>query len=60
MFGTAQDEAELLSNLVFEGCGSCGELTAVGGYNPVFEHDASDGPGKLNNRDKWISHATAA
>jgi hypothetical protein len=34
--------AELLSNLVFEGCWSCGDLVGVCGFNSVFERDACD------------------
>lgn len=30
---------ELLSNLVFEACGSCNDLAAFGGFNFVFERD---------------------
>ena len=33
---------ELLSNLVFEGCRSCGDLVWVCGFNSVFERDAGD------------------
>ena len=33
---------ELLSNLVFEGFQSCGDLALFGGFNSVFECDASD------------------
>ena len=33
---------ELLSNLVFEGFGSCGDLVWFGGFNSVFERDACD------------------
>jgi hypothetical protein len=38
---------ELLSNLVFEGFGSCGDLAWFGGFNSVFECDASDDFGKV-------------
>ena len=38
----AGSEGELLSNLVFEGCRSCGDLAVVGGFNSVFERDACD------------------
>ena len=34
--------AELLSNLVFEGCWSCGDLVGVCGFDSVFERDACD------------------
>ena len=33
---------QLLSNLVFEGCRSCGDLVWVRGFNSVFERDAGD------------------
>ena len=33
---------ELLSNLVFEDCRSCGDLAVIGGFNSVFERDAGD------------------
>jgi hypothetical protein len=33
---------ELWSNLVFEACGSCGDLAVVDGLNSVFECDACD------------------
>ena len=33
---------ELLSNLVFEGCWSCGDLVGVCGFDSVFERDACD------------------
>ena len=35
-------EVELLSNLVFEDCWSCGDLVWVCGFDPVFERDACD------------------
>jgi hypothetical protein len=38
---------ELLSNLVFEGCRSCGDLAVVGGFNSVFERDAFDDFGEV-------------
>ena len=38
--------AELLSNLVFEGCWSCGNL-AWFGFNSVFEFDACDDFGEV-------------
>ncbi|WP_420806464.1 DUF6538 domain-containing protein [Octadecabacter arcticus] len=33
---------ELLSNLVFEYCWSCGDLVGVCGFDSVFERDACD------------------
>ena len=36
------DADELLSNLVFEGCWSCGDLVGVCGFDSVFERDACD------------------
>ena len=38
---------ELLSNLVFEGCWSCGNLVLVYGFNSVFECDAVDDFGEV-------------
>ncbi len=38
---------ELLSNLVFEGFGSCGDLALVCGFNSVFERDACDDFGEI-------------
>ena len=38
---------EFLSNLVFEGFGSCGDLVWVCGFNSVFECDASDDFGEV-------------
>jgi len=38
---------ELLSNLVFEDCWSCGDLAWVCGFNSVFERDASDDFGEI-------------
>ena len=38
---------ELLSNLVFEGCRSCGDLVWVCGFNSVFERDAGDDFGEV-------------
>ena len=35
-------KGELLSNLVFEACVSCGDLAVVVGFNSVFERDACD------------------
>jgi hypothetical protein len=43
----ARNEAELLSNLVFEDCWSCGVLVRVGGFNSIFKRDASDDFGKV-------------
>jgi len=37
---------ELLSNLVFEGCWSCGDLVGFG-FNSVFEFDACDDFGEV-------------
>ena len=39
--------SELLSNLVFEACGSCGDLALFGGFNSVFECDACDDFGQV-------------
>jgi len=39
--------SELLSNLVFEGCRSCGDLVWVCGFNSVFERDAGDDFGEV-------------
>ena len=38
---------ELLSNLVFEVCWSCGELVLVCGFDFVFERDACDDFGQV-------------
>lgn len=38
---------ELLSNLVFEDCRSCGDLVGFGGFNSVFKHDACDNFGEV-------------
>ena len=38
---------ELLSNLVFEGCWSCGDLGGFGGFDAVFECDAGDDFGEV-------------
>jgi hypothetical protein len=38
---------ELLSNLVFEVCRSCGDLVGFGGFNSVFERDACDDFGQI-------------
>ncbi len=35
-------QQELLSNLVFEDCWSCGDLVWVCGFDSVFERDACD------------------
>ena len=43
----SSSEQELLSNLVFEGFGSCGDLVLVCGFNSVFECDASDDFGEI-------------
>jgi len=40
-------EVELLSNLVFEDFGSCGDLVWVGCFNTVFERDACDDFGEI-------------
>jgi hypothetical protein len=41
-FDLGFDVIELLSNLVFEACRSCGDLVGVCGFNSVFERDACD------------------
>lgn len=41
------DPRELLSNLVFETCRSCGDLVLVCGFNSVFEADAGDDFGEV-------------
>lgn len=38
---------ELLSNLVFEACRSCGDLVWGCGFNSVFEPDAGDDFGEV-------------
>ncbi len=38
---------ELLSNLVFEACRSCGDLASFSGFNSVFERDACDDFGEV-------------
>jgi hypothetical protein len=38
--------SELLSNLVFEGCWSCGDLVGVCGFDSVFERDACESSAK--------------
>ena len=40
-------QLELLSNLVFEDCRSCGDLVLVSGFNSVFECDACDDFGEI-------------
>lgn len=40
-------QQELLSNLVFEDCWSCGDLVRVGGFNSVFESNAGDDLGEI-------------
>ena len=42
MIQNDETKEELLSNLVFEGCWSCGDLVGVCGFNSVFERDAWD------------------
>ena len=44
---TSLKEAELLSNLVFECCQSCGDLVWFCGFNSVFERDACDDFGEV-------------
>ena len=41
-FWSLLKRGELLSNLVFEGCWSCGDLVGVCGFDSVFERDACD------------------
>ena len=43
----ARQLQELLSNLVFEDCWSCGDLVKVGGFNSVFESNAGDDLGEI-------------
>ena len=38
---------ELLSNLVFEGCWSCGGLAGIGSFNSVLERDPCDDFGEI-------------
>ncbi len=45
-FSRLTSETELLSNLVFEGFGSCGDLVRFG-FNSVFERDACDDFGEV-------------
>jgi hypothetical protein len=45
---------ELLSNLVFEGCRSCGDLVWVWGFNSVFEREAGDDFGEVI-KAAWFS-----
>ena len=40
--GQHEPLVELLSNLVFEGFGSCSGLVLFSGFNSVFEYDVSD------------------
>ena len=40
-------EGELLSNLVFESCWSCGDLVRVLGFDAVFERDTRDDFGEV-------------
>ncbi|AKI00508.1 autotransporter-associated beta strand repeat [Hoeflea sp. IMCC20628] len=40
-------QVELLSNLVFEACRSCGDLVGVCSFNSVFERDACDDFGQV-------------
>ena len=40
-------QSELLSNLVFEACRSCGDLVWGCGFNSVFEPDAGDDFGEV-------------
>ncbi len=42
MNGLGRAKYELLSNLVFEYCWSCGNLVGVCGFDSVFERDACD------------------
>ncbi|MDA3875957.1 MAG: hypothetical protein PF483_02590, partial [Halothiobacillus sp.] len=44
---SAPARLELLSNLVFEDCWSCGDLVRVGCFNSVFEGDACDDFGEI-------------
>ena len=44
---TWPEYVELLSNLVFEACRSCGDLVWVCGFNSVFERDACDNFGEI-------------
>ena len=46
-FSLAPLVVELLSSLVFEGFGSCGDLVGVCGFNSVFERDACDDFGEV-------------
>ena len=46
-FSTFSALAELLSNLVFEDCWSCGDLVKVGGFNSIFESNAGDDLGEI-------------
>jgi hypothetical protein len=46
-FSTLLLSIELLSNLVFEACRSCGDLVWGCGFNSVFEPDAGDDFGEV-------------
>jgi hypothetical protein len=46
-FNYIDQSAELLSSLVFEGFGSCGDLACLGGFDAVFERDAGDDFGEV-------------
>ncbi len=45
--GLDSRQIELMSNLVFEAFGSCGDLAVVGGFNSIFERDACDDFGQV-------------
>ena len=45
--GRRRASGELLSNLVFEVCRSCGDLVGFCGFNSVFDRDACDDFGQL-------------
>ena len=47
LLGCVRKQKELLSNLVFEDCWSCGDLVRVGGFNSVFESNAGDDLGEI-------------
>ena len=47
MLHNSPEGIELLSNLVFEGFGSYGDLVGFGGFNSVFERDACDDFGEI-------------
>ncbi len=44
---TALAVFELLSSLVFEDFGSCGDPACFGGFDPVFERDACNDFGEV-------------